>query len=343
MKMKIINLKSLAAAALTATVFAVGTMGHVNAQDMKFFRIGSGSAGGSYYPIAGLISQSISSPPGSRKCEDGGPCGVPGLVSIAQSSNGSVANVNGIKSGQLEAGLTQSDVAFWAHSGTGLFEGQEAFSGLRAIAALFPESIHVVAAKNSDIKTVNDFKGKTVGLGAQASGALVGARFIIDAYGLKEGDDFTPELIHSARSAERIKDGQADAFITVTGYPQSAITELTASVGAKLVPVDGEARKKIVDSYPFYAPNVIPGGVYAGNPDDTQTIAVSGVLVTSIEQDEEMVYQITKALFNKTSQKLFKNGHAKGKDINLETAMNGLGVPLHPGAERFYREAGLIK
>ena len=313
------------------------------AQDMQFFRIGSGSAGGSYYPIAGLIAQSVSSPPGSRSCDDGGPCGVEGLVAIAQSSNGSVANVNGVRSGNMEAGLVQSDVAYWAHTGTGLFEDQEAFEGIRAIAALFPEHIHVVAAPSSEIATLADLKGKTVGIGQPASGALVGAEIILEAAGLDPETDMTAEMIHSARSAERIKDGQADAFITVTGYPQAAIAELASSNGIDLVPVDGEVRDKILADVPFYSAAVIPASVYSSVEGDTETISVSAVLVTSADQPEELIYGITKALFNETSQKLLGQGHSKGASITAETAATGVGAPLHPGAERFYREIGIIK
>jgi TRAP transporter TAXI family solute receptor len=330
-------------AALALAGASVATSPPAKAQEMKFFRIGSGSAGGTYYPLAGLIAQAISAPPGSRPCDKGGACGVPGLVAVAQSSNGSVANINGIRSGQLEAGLVQSDVTYWAYSGTGLYEGKGAYEDLRIITSLFPEHIHVFAHKNSGIKSVRDLKGKTVGMGLQASGALIGARIVMEAYGLKENTDFTPEYLNTANSVARIKDGHSAAAITVTGYPNAGITELAASAGALLVPIDGAELEGIVKKYPFYAASEIPGGTYQGIPDATKTGTVTALLVTRANVDENLIYELAKAIYNETSQKLFAAGHAKARSITLKTALDGVGIPLHPGAAKYFKEAGVQK
>src|SRR5438046_7136398 len=145
-------------------------------QDITFFRILTGGTAGTYYPIGGLIANAISNPPGSRACAEGGSCGVPGLVATAVASNGSVANINGITSGQMESGFTQSDVAFWAYTGTGVYEGKPKVADLRLIANLYPETIHVVARKGAGIKSVADLKGKRVSLDEPGSGTLVDAR-----------------------------------------------------------------------------------------------------------------------------------------------------------------------
>ena len=187
--------RHLAVAATAATLLASGV---AQAQAPSFFRIVSGSAGGNYFPMAGVLANAISSPPGSRPCDKGGPCGVPGLIAIAQSANGSVANVNAIQSGAAESGLAQSDVAYWAFTGTGVFEGKEPLKKLRFIASLYPEHIHVVLPRSSRVKTLADLKGKTVGVGLPASGAQVGALLILNAAGLHKNGNFSAEELNTS-------------------------------------------------------------------------------------------------------------------------------------------------
>ena len=148
------------------------------AQDMSFFRI----------PIGGLLANAISNPPGSRPCDQGGSCGVPGLIASALSANGSVANINAIAGGTLESGFSQSDVATWAYSGTGIWEGKPAVEKLRTIANLYPESIHLVASADSGITSVADLKGKRVSMDEPGSGTLVDAKIILGGYGITEDD-----------------------------------------------------------------------------------------------------------------------------------------------------------
>ncbi len=331
--------KTLAALAVVAGGLHVGS---ATAQDMNFLRIGTGGVGGTYYPIGGLIANAISNPPGSRPCDKGGSCGVPGLVAIAQSANGSVANVNAIQSGTLEVGMVQSDVAYWAYSGTGVWEGKEPVKKLRALAALYPESIHIVTTRDSGISNVKDFKGKRVSLDQPGSGTLVDARIVLEAYGIDEDKDITAEYLKGNPATEKLKDGQIDAFFSVAGWPKSAIVDAVTTADATLVPIDGAERDAILSKYRFFSKDVIPANAYSGVP-ETQTISVGAQLVISADVDEELVYQVTKALWNKQSRKLLDNGHAKGKSITQETALEGIGIPLHPGAERFYREAGLLK
>ncbi len=311
------------------------------AADMKFFRIGTGGTGGTYYPIGGLIAHCISNPPGSRPCEEGGSCGVPGLVAIAQSANGSVANINSIKSGVLESGFAQSDVAYWAYTGTGIYEGKGAVEELRALASLYPETIHLVARKGAGIKSVKDLKGKRVSLDEPGSGTLVDARIILEAYGLSE-EDIKADYIKPTPSIDKIKDNQLDAFFIVVGFPAGAVVELTSSVGAELVPINGPEAQAIIDKYGFFAKDLIPAGTYEGIG-ETESISVGAQWVVSAKVDEQLVYDITKAVWNENSRKLLDKGHAKGKAITVETALDGIGIPLHPGAERYYKEIGMIK
>ncbi len=310
---------TLAAAALA---FSVG------AQAQQFFRIGTGGTAGTYYPVGGMIANAVS---------------VPGkIVATAQASNGSVANVSGIAGGSLESGLSQADVASWAFKGTGVYEGKPNVPGLRLIANLYPESVHVVVRKGSGIKSVADLKGKRVALDEPGSGTLVNARAILAAYGLKDSD-LKPEYIKPNQAGDKMKDGALDAFFFTGGAPAGAIAELaTAGGGIELLAIDGKEADALRAASPFFAPDVITAETYKG-VGAVKTLAVGAQWVTSDKADAATVYEVTKALFSDSTQKTLAAGHAKGKFITKENAVQGAGIPFHPGAEKFYKEAGLLK
>ncbi len=330
--------KTLIAGAALATAMIFGV---AQAQEMKFFKIASGSAGGTYFPMAGILATAVSNPPGSRPCAKRGSCGVPGLVAIAMSANGSVANVNSIQSGAVDSGFAQSDVTYWAYTGSGVFAGKPPLKKLRVMANLFPEHIHVVVRKDSPFKKITDLKGKRIGIGLQASGAKVGAVLILEAHGMKENVDYQAEYLNSSQSIDRMRDGQLEAMITVTGYPQSAISELASMVGARLLPISQEKADAVKKVAPFYYDEKIPAGVYEGIGTDTKTIAVGAQWLVSADTNADLIYGITKALWNKNSRKLLDRGHAKGKAVRLETALDAIGIPMHPGAAKFYKEKGM--
>lgn len=334
------NIGKWTVAAIAAVAIGVVTAG-TSAQQMQFFRIGTGGTAGTYYPLAGVIANAVSNPPGSRACDAGGSCGVPGLVATAVATNGSVANVNGIAGGSLESGFAQSDVATWAHTGTGIYEGKPKVEGLRAIANLYPESFHLVARKGSGIKGVLDLKGKRVSLDEPGSGTLVDARLILAAFGMSE-KDIKAEYLKPQQSADKLKDGAIDAFISVSGYPQGAIAELAATAGIELVPIEGPAVDKLLAQYSFFGKDAIPDSAYKGVA-GVKTVSVNALWVTSTKQSEALVYGITQALWNANTRKLLDAGHAKGREIKLETALTGVGIPLHAGAEKFYKEKGVLK
>jgi TRAP transporter TAXI family solute receptor len=257
-------------------------------------------------------------------------------------SNGSVANINGIQSGTLESGFTQSDVAYWAYTGTGVYEGKPKVADLRLIANLYPETIHLVARKGANIKTVADLKGKRVSLDEPGSGTLVDARIILGAFGLTE-KDIKPEYLKPNQAGDKMRDGSLDAFFFVGGYPTSAISELaSAGGGIDLVPVSGPEVDKMMKQYAFFAADTVPANTYKG-VGEVKTIAVGAQWVTSAKQPEALIYEITKAMWNDNSRKLLDAGHAKGKAITTASATAGAGIPFHPGAEKFYKEAGLLK
>ncbi|SEH69035.1 TAXI family TRAP transporter solute-binding subunit [Paracoccus alkenifer] len=327
-------------AGLTAAVVMALGATTASAQELQFFRIATGGTAGTYFPIGGLLANAISNPPGSRACEDGGACGAPGLVATAVASNGSVANVNGINGGTIESGFSQSDVAYWAYTGTGVWEGQPPVEDLRAIANLYPESIHLVARANAGIESVADLAGKKVSLDEPGSGTLVDARLILGAWGLSESD-ITPEYLKPNQAADLMRDGHMDAFFFVGGFPAGAIAELATSIPIKLVPLSGAEADAVIGEYGFFASNTVPAGTYNGVDEDVVTLAVGAQWITSAKQPDDLVYEITRALWNDNSRQLLDAGHAKGREILLENALDGVGIPLHPGAARFYSEAGL--
>ena len=329
--------RSLIAVAALGALLAAGA-----AEAQSFFRIGTGSAGGTYYPLGGLVATAISNPPGSRPCEKGGSCGVPGLIAVVQSSDGSVANVNAVQSGQMESGWSQSDVAHWAYTSTGLFEGKPKADKLRVIANLFPEHIHLITRADSGFASPDALKGKSVNMGLPASGTLVGAKLFFGVYGITEAD-LKAEYLNPAQSVDRIRDGQMDASFLIAGYPTAAVVELASTIGAALVPVTSAMQAKIVEAVPFWQQAVIPAGTYKGIDVDTPTVAVGAQWLTNADQPDDLIYQITKAMWNDNTRKLLDNGHAKGKAVVLQNALKGVSLPLHPGAERFYHEAGLLK
>jgi TRAP transporter TAXI family solute receptor len=310
------------------------------AEELRFFRIGTGSTSGIYFPIGGLIANAISNPPGSRACGRGGSCGVPGLIAVAQATHGSVDNVKAMAKGDLESGLSQADIAYWSYSGKGMFRGKNRITNLRAIANLYPESVHIVARKDAGIKSVRGLKGKRVSLDVTGSGTRVNARLILRRYGvgLKA---IRPVYVQLGPAIDMMREGRLDAFFIVAGYPLGAIAELAEKIPIQLVPIAGKAAKRLMRSDLFFTETVIPAGTYKG-VDKTPTLSVGAQWIVRADIDEKLVYGITRALWHKNTRRLLDSGHPNGRLLRLETALDGMAIPLHPGAERFYREVGKI-
>ncbi|MCC2676070.1 MAG: alkanesulfonate transporter substrate-binding subunit, partial [Ramlibacter sp.] len=225
---------------------------------------------------------------------------------------------------------------------TGAFEGKPKVTDLRMIANLYPESIHLVVKKGSGIKTVADLKGKRVALDEPGSGTLINARMVLAAYGVKESD-IKPDYIKPNQAGDKLKDGSLDAFFFVGGAPAGAIAELASSgTGIELVPLAGPQIEALRKSSPYFAVDTIAANTYKDVP-AVQTLAVGAQLVTSAKLDTETVYQITKAMYSDATQKTLAAGHAKGKFITKENAVQAVGIPFHPGAEKYYKEVGLLK
>jgi uncharacterized protein len=314
------------ALALGAGVGALGVAGTSALAQQRFFRIGTGGTGGTYYPVGGMIANAISTP----------------TINVsAVATNGAVANVNGIVGGSMESGFSQADVNAWAYTGTGIYEGKPKIEELRAIANLFPESVHVVVRKGLGVKSLADLKGKRVSIDEPGSGTIVNARALLAAFGVAE-KDIRPEYLKQVQSAEKLKDGTLDAYFQTTGYPQGTLTELAATNGFELLPIEGDVRDKLMAQFKFFAKDRIPDGTYK-DVKGVETVAVGAQWTTTSKQPDDLVYEITKALWSDKTRAMLEVGHAKGKEIRKETALQGVSIPLHPGAEKFYKEVGLLK
>ena len=304
---------------------------------VQYHRIGTGSTVGTYFPIGGLIASAVSKPPGSRDCAAGGSCGVPGLIAVAQSTRGSVENVMGIAAGTLESGLSQADISYWAYNGKGVFAKTGPIKKLRAVANLFPEAVHVVVRRNAGIETLADLRGKRVSLDREGSGTRVDALLILEAFGLGLGD-IAAEALAAGDAADRLRDGDLDAFIMVVGTPATAILGLAEDSLVTLLPIAGPAAAGLRESYPFFHKYRIEAGTYFNVP-ATETLSVGAQWLVSADLPDELVYGLTRALWHKNTRRLLDNGHPKGKAIRKVSALDGLVVPLHPGARRYYGEA----
>lgn len=298
----------------------------------QFFRIGTGGPGGTYFPIGGLLASAISEASGG---------GVKGMVASAVATQGALANVHAIAAGQLEAALAQADIAYWAWSGTGLFDGRPRLDSLRLIANLYAETIHIVVRRGAGIASVADLRGRRVSLDEPGSGTLVDARIVLEAHGLTERD-LRAEYLKAGPAADLMRDGELDAFFIVGGAPIGAIAELATSIGdVALLPIEGPPAARLLEHYRFFSPGTIAAGTYQG-VDAVQTLAVGAQLIVPARLPDDLVYAVTVALWNANTRRLLDAGHPKGKLIRPETALLGAAIPLHPGAERFYRETGAL-
>ena len=333
-------MKHLKIATVVLAFVAMLSTAMVYAQEAKFFRIGTGGAGGTYFPIGGLIAHALSAPPGSTPCGKGGACGVPNLVAIAQTTNASVANVTGVQGGQMESGLAAADIVYQAFNGQGRFDRK--YDKLRVIANLFPEHMHLVLPKGGKLDGIKDLKGKRVGIFQAGSGTQVVVLELLKIYGISKSDIQAAEL-NPQQSADRMADGQLDAFFIVGGSPLAAISQLAATKGMELYALSDEEIAAFLKVVPYYYQDTIKAGTYEGQKDDIKTVAVGAQWVVSADVPEQLVYEITAALWNDNTRKLLDNGHSKAKEIQLKAALQAVNTPLHPGAEKFYKEKGVLK
>ena len=309
--------------------------------DLRFHRIATGATGSTHYAIGGIIANAVSNPPGSRGCEQGGSCGVPGLVAVVQSTNGSLENVNAVNDGLVESALIEADVVYQAFRGTGLFNDREPAKRLRAVANLFPSTVQIIVRANFAAFSVADLRGRRVSLGEPDSGTAVTAETILSAYGLGV-DDVEASYDPPGVASDRLAAGELDAMFLVSGVPSGVVEDLADRVPVRLLSITGNASEELLSFYPFFTREVIESGVYR-NVGYTPTIGINTQWIISADADDDFVYALTSALWHERNRSIFDEGHPEGERITLNTALQKVAIPLHPGAARFYWEHGVVR
>jgi len=322
--------------AATAAALLLGAV--AAAQDLRFFQLGTGPTGETRFPIGGLIANALSNPPGSRECERGGSCGVPGLVAVAKSTGGSAANIEALRERRLDAALVHADVAFWANHGIGPYKGRMV-PNLRGIAMIYPETLHLVARADSGIRTVKDLRGKRVSLGEADTALAAHGKLILGGWGLSEKlVKLTP--LKPVAAAEALAAGKLDAFLALDGAPLAVVADLARTTPVVLVPLDDGPAERIRSQNPFLSAGEIPAGTYEGQEAAVPTLAVGVALLAPAEADETLVFGVTRALWHPSTQKLLAQGNPRGRLVRLDAAaLPRMGIPLHAGAASFYDEA----
>lgn len=326
-------------AVAAAVVLAATLPGDAESQDISYFRIGTGTPEASYFSIGGIIASAISNPPGSRACEEGGSCGVPGLIALAQTTRGSFDNLAGLAAGSLDSGLVQADVAEAAFAGTDPYKPDTALPGLRAIANLYQEGIHVVVRADATIDSVAALKRKRIALGERDSDTLYTARMLLAAYGLSE-KRVKPFYLPLVEATAKLAAGEIDAIITVGSYPIAAIADLARTQPIKLLAINDSAAQKLREAHPYLGVDIIPALAYSGISENVVTIGVGALWVVNETLDTELGYAITKALWHESTRRLLDQAGPVGSKIRVQSALAGLPLPLHPGAARYYAEIG---
>ena len=309
---------------ITLTLLLVVTMFTACGEKKQFVSITTGGTGGTYYPIGGAIAQTLTD-------------NIEGLTVNSQAGNASVANCNLIGTGETESALVQNNVAYWAYGGIGAFEG-EAIDNLRGIASLYPEAIQIVALASSEITSIEDLVGKKVGVGEIGSGVHFDVANILAAHGMTE-KDLKVDYLSFSEASQKLKDKQIDAAFVTAGYPTSSITDVNLARDIVIVPIAEAMIDKMIETSPFYAKTVIPAGTYTGIDVDVVTATTMAMWVVDENVDEDLVYEMTKTLWDNRMD--IESAHEKGKVVTLDTALEGMGIPLHAGAEKYYKEAGL--
>ena len=319
------------ASIFTATVAAIGLMAGSAAAQQKFVTIGTGGVTGVYYAAGGAICRLLNK---DRKSH--------GIRCSVESTGGSAYNINAIRGGDLDFGMAQSDVHYNALKGVGPFEKDGPFKELRAVFSVHPEPFTVLARKEANIKSFEDFKGKRFNIGNPGSGTRASMEELLTAMGWSTSDFALASELKADEHGPALCDNKIDGFFYAVGHPSANIQDPVTTCGAQLVPLKGPVIDKLVAEKPYYAKAAIPGGLYAGNPNPTETYGVLATLVTSTATPEAIVYELVKAVFENFDE--FKKLHPAFANLNPENMVkDGLSAPLHDGALKYYKEKGWVK
>ena len=306
-----------------AVFFMLGAVASVQAADNLV--LATGGTAGTYYPFGGAMAKIWNS-----KIKD--------MNVTAQTSGASGENVRLINKKEVELALVQSDTLDFAFNAKEAFK--EPLKDMSVIATLYPEIVQVVVAAGSPVKSFADLKGKKVGVGAPGSGTEANFRQLMEVYGMKK-EDVNAQYLSFSESADAFKDKHIDAFIVTAGIPNAGIMDVSSQNEIRVLDIPADVASKLTQKYPFLAAVKVPANTYKGQTADVATVAVNAVLIAGNQLKPEMVYNLTKALFENQAE--LASAHAKGKEVNLKYAVQGVSIPFHPGAVKYYKEKGLMK
>lgn len=288
--------------------------------------LATGGTSGTYYPFGGTMAQIFNS-----KIEN--------MNVTAQATGASVENLKLIGKKEAELAIVQNDMTDYAYNGTETFKDGK-IENVRAVATLYPEVIQIVVSTDSNINTLQDIKGKKFSVGAPGSGVEANARQLLEVMGMSYGD-FTANYLSFSESADSFKDKHIDGFLFTSGIPNAAIQDISTTSSLKFVSIPDNVIQQLTSQYPFFTEYIIPAGTYKGQDAVVKTIAVKATLVAGSEVSEQVIYDLTKALFE--NQPELAQANAKGAELNINEAVKGISVPFHPGAEKYYKEKGILK
>lgn len=291
--------------------------------------IATATTGGVYYPLGNAMAQLF-----NQK--------VPNVKASAQATAGTPQNILLMQKKEAEVAFAQNGVAFYAYNGQEMFKDKPVKS-IRAITHLYPNVMHIVVNANSNITSIKQFEGKKFVPGAVGSATEVNSKEILGLYGLdyKDKKNVKVDYLGYSEAAEALKDGRVDGILIAGGLPTAAVLDAASAVKIRILSLEPDMIKKLTKDMPWYYEIVIPKGTYMGQTEDVHTVAVANILICREDLKDDLVYQMTKALYE--NQKELVTAHSAAKDMKLESALNGLTIPLHPGAEKYYKEKGIKK
>lgn len=294
----------------------------------EFISIGTGGVTGTYYPTGGAICRQVNKMKKETKIR----CSV-------ESTGGSVYNINTIKNGELDFGIAQSDTVYQATQGIGKYEGNKV-SNLKSVMAIYPELLALVTRKDSNINSIMDVKGKRINLGNPGSGNEASALTLFAANNIQKSDLEFAGALKAAEMPDALRDNKIDGYFYMIGHPNANITDATNSVDTKIVSLEGKAVDQLIKKYPYFAKAKIVKGLYKGVEKDVNTFGVKAVLVTSTDVSDKAVYTVVKAVLENFEE--FQKLHPAYNNITKESLLDGLSAPLHEGAKKYFKEAGLL-
>ncbi|MCR4420876.1 MAG: TAXI family TRAP transporter solute-binding subunit [Spirochaetales bacterium] len=288
--------------------------------DKIFLNIGTGGTAGTYYPLGGAIAEILNSK-------------LTNVNATAVSTGGSVANINMLKENSIQMAFVQNDVAYYAYNGIEFFQDKK-FTGMKALCSLYPETVQIVTLANKGIKTIYDLKGKRVAVGAAGSGVEVNARQILAAAGLTY-KDIAVQYLSFADAANGLRDGTLDVAFLTAGLPTAAVRDIASQKDIMLIKIPDNIVKDLISKYPFYIKTVIPKDTYPKVTEDIQSLAVLAMLVVRDDMTDDLAFSIVKAIFENLQR--LEVAHQMGKFIKKENALFGISIPMHPGAEKYFK------